>query len=80
MATMRTLANGYTIEVDHDVCIGASPCAAMAPNTFGIEDNKAIVLDTADQDDLDTILNAARSCPVAAICIKNTAGEIIFPE
>lgn len=76
-----TLTNGYTVEVDHAVCIGAAPCSAMAPNTFGIDENgKAIILATADQDDIDTIMNAARSCPVAAIRIKNAAGEVVFPD
>lgn len=76
-----TLANGYTVEVDHNACIAAAPCSAMAPNTFGLgPDGKAVILDTADQDDIDTILNAARSCPVAAIRIKNAAGEIVFPD
>lgn len=76
-----TLASGYTVEVDHTICIGAAPCSAMAPKTFGIgEDGKAVILATADEDDIDTIINAARSCPVAAIRIKNTAGEVVFPD
>lgn len=77
-----TLANGLTIEVDHDVCIAAGPCSAMAPLTFALsdEDGKAVILTSADGDDIDTIMNAARSCPVAAIRIKNAAGEIVFPD
>lgn len=75
------LKNGYTVEVDQAVCIGAAPCSAMAPKTFGIgEDGKAVILATADEDDIDTIVNAARSCPVAAIRIKNAAGEVVFPD
>ncbi|MDD5084338.1 MAG: ferredoxin [Candidatus Moranbacteria bacterium] len=76
-----TLANTYAVEVDHSVCIGAAPCSAMAPKTFGIDENgKAVILASADEDDIDTILNAARSCPVAAIRIKNAAGEVVFPD
>ena len=76
-----TLNSGYTVEVDHSICIGAAPCSAMAPNTFGLDDSgKAIILDTVDNDDIDTIVNAARSCPVAAIRIKNAAGEVVFPD
>jgi ferredoxin len=81
MATTRILPNGYTVEVDHDICIAAAPCSAMAPNTFGLNDEgKAIVLETADQDDIETIMNAARSCPVAAIRIKNADGHIVYPD
>lgn len=76
-----TLKNGWIIEVDHNACIGSAPCVAMAPNTFALEDNgKASVLATADEDSQETILNAARACPVAAIRIKDATGKQIFPE
>ncbi|MCW1888086.1 MAG: ferredoxin [Candidatus Moranbacteria bacterium] len=75
-----TLNNGWTLEVNHGVCIGAAPCTAMAPNTFALDDDaKAAILATVDQDDQETILNAARSCPVAAIIIKDAEGNVIFP-
>lgn len=75
------LNNGWTVEVDRNVCIGAAPCTAMAPRTFAIDDNgKAGILASADQDDQETILNAARACPVAAIIIKDETGKVIFPE
>lgn len=76
-----TLGNGWTVEVDHAVCIGSAPCTAMAPNTFGLNDEaKAVILATVDQDDAETILNAARACPVAAIIIKDETGKRVFPE
>ena len=76
-----TLASGWTVEIDQNACIGAAPCTAIAPNTFGLDVNgKAVVLSTVDQDDNETILSAARACPVAAIIIKNEKGEKVFPE
>ena len=76
-----TLKNGWTVEVDQNVCIGAAPCTAMAANTFALNDaGKAGILSTIDQDDQETILNAARSCPVSAIIIKDETGKVIFPE
>lgn len=75
------LNNGWTVEVDHNVCIGAAPCTAMAANTFALnESGKAGILATVDQDDQETILNAARACPVTAIIIKDGSGKVIFPE
>lgn len=75
-----TLKNGWTVEVDHGVCIGAAPCTAMAPKTFALDqDNKAAILATVDEDDQETILNAARACPVSAIRIKDASGQQIFP-
>lgn len=75
------LANGWTVEIDRNVCIGAAPCTAMAPHTFGLDsEGKAVVLATADQDSTDTILNAARACPVSAIIVKDQDGKQVFPE
>lgn len=75
------LTNGWTVEVDHNVCIGAAPCTAMAPRSFALDDSgKASILGSADEDTKETILNAARSCPVAAIIIKDETGKVIFPE
>lgn len=76
-----TLSNGWAVEVDQNVCIGAAPCTAMAAQSFALDDaGKAAILATIDQDDQETILNAARSCPVAAIIIKDATGKVIFPE
>ncbi len=75
------LANGWTIEVDANVCIGAAPCTAIATKTFALDESgKAAVLATADEDDTETLLNAARACPVAAIIIKDATGKQVFPE
>ncbi len=75
-----TLKNGWTLEVDHGVCIGAAPCTAMAPKTFALDqENKASILATVDEEDQETILNAARGCPVSAILIKDASGQQIFP-
>lgn len=74
------LNNGWTVEVDHNVCIGAAPCTAMAPNTFALDDTgKAAILATADAEDQETIRNAAQGCPVSAIIIKDENGNQIFP-
>lgn len=76
-----TLANGWSVEVDKNICIGAAPCTAMAANTFALDDDgKAGILDTCDQDDNETILNAARACPVGAIIVKDETGKQVFPE
>ncbi len=75
------LKNGWTVEVDANVCIGAGPCVGVAPQTFALDDAaKATILESCDQDDAETILNAARSCPVSAITVKNEKGEVVFPN
>lgn len=68
------------VHVDKDLCIGAATCIAIAPNTFLLDSEaKAIILDTAESDDNDTIIDAARGCPVAAIYIEQN-GQRIYPE
>lgn len=69
------------IELDLNVCIAAGPCAVAAAKTFRIrdEDGKAIVVDP-DGDDYDLILEAAMSCPVRAITLKDKDGNILYPK
>lgn len=70
----------YKITVDRNLCIGAGSCVAVAPQTFALDDEaKAIVLDTTSQDDDNTVLESAKSCPVAAIILHDKAGKQIFP-
>lgn len=72
---------GWTIEVDPNVCIGAAPCVGVAPKTFELNDEgKAVVIRTVDEDDIQNIINAARSCPVSAIKITDPTGKVVFPE
>ncbi len=73
-------ADGMTVTVDLNKCIGAGPCAIEAGNVFVIrdEDGKAIIGDP-DGDSPAAILSAAKSCPVKAILIKDTKGKQQFP-
>lgn len=68
------------VHVDKDLCIGAATCVAIAPNTFLLDSEaKAIILDSAENDDEETIIDSARGCPVAAIYIEKN-GQRIYPE
>ena len=71
----------WTVHVDRDLCIGAATCVAVAPKTFNLDsDAKAVILNTVDEDSDQNILEAAKSCPVAAIIITTTDNESIFPK
>jgi ferredoxin len=75
------MSQNWTVYADRDLCIGAATCVAIAPLTFVLDgEAKAIILETIDTDTKETILDAARSCPTAAIIIKNEKGEIVFPK
>jgi ferredoxin len=67
--------------VDRDLCIGAATCVAIAPQTFLLDsDAKAIILESAEQDSDDIIIDAARGCPTAAIIVEDEKGNRIFPK
>lgn len=68
------------IEVNRDLCIGAATCVALAGKAFVLdEQGKAVILETVDEETREMLLEAARSCPVAAIILKTKSGEKIFP-
>jgi ferredoxin len=71
----------YIVEYHPDICIGAASCAAVAPNTFRMDDeNKAVVIDAEDVDNDEVVMAAAQSCPALAIVIKDAqTGKRIFP-
>ncbi len=72
---------GLKVWVDRDLCIGAATCIAVAPKTFVLDSEaKAVIIDTADQEEKETIIEAAKACPVAAIIIEDEKGNRIFPK
>lgn len=81
MVTTPVAVRNLRVRVDRDMCIGAATCIAIATNTFELDSEaKAIVLDTADKDAEEVIIDAARACPVAAIIIENEKGERVYPK
>ena len=65
--------------IDRNLCIGISNCVAIAPTVFRLDaEGKAIVRDTSSVDE-NTILEAAKSCPVVAITIEDDAGHQLYP-
>ncbi len=67
--------------VDRDLCIGAATCVAVAPKTYILDSEaKAVYLESARTDVPETLIEAAKACPVAAIIITDETGKKIFPE
>ncbi|MFH1171942.1 MAG: ferredoxin [bacterium] len=68
------------VVVDRNVCISAADCVALAPETFELDaEGKAIVKNPIGND-LPTILEAAKACPVACIYVYDDAGKQLWPE
>ena len=73
---IRTL----TMKIDRSLCIGAATCVAIAPKAWELDNEaKAIILDTADQESDETLLEAAKGCPVMAIIITDENGKQQYP-
>ncbi|OGG24360.1 hypothetical protein A3A79_04210 [Candidatus Gottesmanbacteria bacterium RIFCSPLOWO2_01_FULL_43_11b] len=70
----------WTMRIDRGLCIGAATCIALAPKAWALDDEaKAIILDTASEETDDTLLEAAKGCPVMAIFITDEIGKQIYP-
>ncbi len=69
-----------TMRIDQNLCIGAATCVAIAPKAWVLNDQaKAIILDTASEESDESLLEAAKGCPVMAIIITDETGKQIFP-
>ena len=71
----------WKIWVDRQACIGAATCVAVAAKTFQLDSEaKAIILDSVDEELEQTILDAAKACPVSAVIIEDEKGNRVFPK
>lgn len=70
----------WIVKVDRNLCIGAATCVAVAPQAFALDNQAiAIILDTAEEENNETLLDAAKACPVAAIIITDKDGKQVYP-
>lgn len=68
------------MRIDRNLCIGAATCVAIAPKAWSLDDEaKAIILDTAEEETDETLLEAAKGCPVMAIFITDENGKQLYP-
>lgn len=75
------VVKGMSVKVDRDLCIGAATCVAVAAKAFDLDtEAKAVILDSVDEETREAIIEAAKSCPTAAIIIVDEKGNKIFPE
>ena len=70
----------WSIEVDEDSCIGSGMCVGSAPDHFGLETGVSKPVQ-ARIEPADEVEEAAESCPVEAITIRDTGtGQVIAPS
>ncbi|QIZ36368.1 ferredoxin [Saccharopolyspora sp. ASAGF58] len=69
----------WSIEIDADTCIGSGMCAGVAPDHFELVDGYSCAK-KATVEPADEVVDAAESCPVEAILVKDTeTGAAIAP-
>ncbi len=68
------------IKVDRELCTSVATCVAVAPNTFELDNEGIAIIKDPKGDDKETILQAAKSCPVDAIIVYDDAGKQIYPK
>lgn len=67
------------IKIDRNLCIGAGSCTVIAPETFELDDELKATVKNPTGNDRDTIIDAAKSCPVLAITLEEDDGTQIYP-
>ncbi|MGM1057796.1 ferredoxin [Saccharothrix sp. Mg75] len=69
----------WTVGVDRDACIGTGMCTSTAPGHFRLVDGlSAPISESVGADD--AVLDAADSCPMEAILVRDSTGSVLAPR
>jgi ferredoxin len=69
-----------TVKIDRLICVGFGDCIEEGPKVFRFDDEGiAEFTEEADQEEVGTLLEACRSCPVDAIIVLDPDGNQIVP-
>jgi ferredoxin len=69
----------FRIKIDRSLCTAYAECVGIAPEVFRLgEDTVSVALDPDGADD-ESILDAARACPVDAITLIDEFDEQVWP-
>lgn len=70
----------WKIKIIRDRCIGSGLCVDVAPNTLELDGDGIPVVTNATGDDDDAVLDAARTCPVGCIELRDASGNQVWPD
>ncbi|MDG4771016.1 ferredoxin [Solwaraspora sp. WMMD792] len=68
----------WQVSVDGQRCVGSGICAGTAPGHFSLVDGVSRPT-ASDIDPADTVVDAAESCPVEAILVRDADGTPLAP-
>ena len=74
----------YHITIEPSLCMAFGSCETLAPNVFEVDKNKILnpkaTVKSETGNDLESILDAAETCPTKAIIIRDRyTGRQIYP-
>ena len=72
--------DGYELAVDRDLCVTLAVCLGVAPGIFELDTEGKAVVKNPDGDDLHTLLEACKGCPVNALILNHPNGKRIWPD
>lgn len=72
--------DGFQLQVDRDLCVTLAVCLGVAPKTFELDAEGKAVIKDANAEDLKTILEACKGCPVNALVLHHPNGKRIWPD
>lgn len=68
----------WTLEVDRNACLGTGMCTSIAPDHFRLDGTASPVEPSVEPDD--AVLDAAESCPMEAILVRDADGAVLAPR
>ncbi len=81
MADTQVMVGKYKVTVLRDACIGAASCIAFSPDVFQLDTESKAVINAGATDTLENLLQAAQSCPTAAIVIVDSeTNKQLWPQ
>ena len=65
------------VRIDRTLCVGFGDCVTEAPEAFVLDESGTAVFVKPDAVERERLLRACDACPVDAITVWNTAGQIV---
>ncbi|MFD7653222.1 ferredoxin [Actinosynnema sp. NPDC059797] len=69
----------WTVEVDRGACLGTGMCTSLAPEHFRLEGGTSVPVSSSVEPD-DAVTDAAESCPMEAILVRDADGTVLAPQ
>jgi len=67
------------IKIIKEKCISAATCTVFAPNTFDLDKDGIVFVKDGNWDDVEKIIEGAKSCPTTAIIVEDLKGTQLYP-